>query len=183
MDLRTKKGFTIVEILVTFGIMAMLSGVMLVYSRSSEGLIALFRDQAKAVSMFSRAKSFSLQTYLEKTNRGGICGYGVHIDVEKNSLIFFRDLKDNCAESDNIYTPDTLSSEALETVVLSEAVRIKSSDAADVLFLPPDPTVIITKSPGQFSEELNLILETVSGNMSAAVKINRAGQVTARTVQ
>lgn len=183
MDSKTKKGFTIVEILVTLGIMTMLSGVMLLYSRSSENFIALLRDQAKVLSIFSRSKSFSLQTYAENPGIGGVCGYGTHVDKEKNSFIFFRDLSADCALSDNVYTENSVPSEFIEKFTLSDSVRIRSSDSTDVLFIPPDPSVVITQSPGQTREEMNVVLETVSGNLAAAIKLNKSGQITAHTVQ
>lgn len=178
-----RKGFTIVEILVTFGIMAMLSGVMLLYSRSSENMIALLRDQSKILSVFSRAKSFSLQTYVENSGIGDVCGYGVHVNKEENSFIFFRDLNSDCSESDNVYTENSVPDEMMEKTVLSDAIRIRSLDASDVLFIPPDPLVIITVSPGQTSEEMSVILETISGNLGSAVKLNKSGQITVHTLQ
>ncbi len=183
MDLKTKNGFTIVEILVVFGIMAMLSGVMLLYSRSSENLVAILRDQAKVLSVFSRAKSFSLQTYVENIEAGGICGYGIHIDKENGEFIFFRDLNEDCSESDNVYTENSVPEELMERLALSGAVRIRSSDASDILFIPPDPLVFITKSPGETSDSLIVILETVAGNLATSIKLNKSGQITAHTLQ
>ena len=170
-----KRGFTIIEILVVFGIMVMLSGVLILYSNSSKNLIALFREQAKVISIISKAKSFALQTYIEN---GSACGYGTHIDLEKNTIIFFRDLAEKCADSDNVYTPDANSSEIMEQIALSDQVRLKSSTATDVLFIPPDPRVVITQGQDSSLDKMDIILETADGNTQAKIRLNSSGQIT-----
>ncbi len=172
-----KEGFTIIEVLIVITITVMLSAVMLAYSHSSKGLIALFREQAKITSVISQAKSFALQTYIES---GSVCGYGVHIDQEKNSFIFFRDTAADCSTSDNVYTPDANPTEEMQTVLISDGVRIQSSDASDILFIPPDPRVVITQGQGQAQEEMNIILETTDGSAQAKINLNSSGQITAR---
>ena len=169
--LRTKKGFTLIEILIMLGIMSMLSGVMLVYSRSSEKLVVLAREQARIISLMARAKSFSLQTYIDGTSA---CGYGIHIDKGENAIIVFRDLDADCPESDNIYAAD--SDESVEKFILSKDVRIKSSDATDILFIPPDPQVVIDNNP--VNERVNIVLETSDGNSQVVIKMNSSGQIT-----
>ena len=171
LNLKPESGFTLIEILVMLGIMSMLSGVMLVYSRSSEKVILLSREQARVISLMARAKSFSLQTYIEGKSA---CGYGIHIDKDKNTVIVFRDLAADCAASDNIYVAD--SDESVEKFILSKDVRIKSSDATDILFIPPDPRVVIDNNPA--NERVSIVLETADGNSQVIIKMNSSGQIT-----
>ncbi len=169
---KLKAAFTLIEILIILGIMSMLSGVMLVYSRSSEKLIVLAREQARVISLMARAKSFSLQTYIEGKSA---CGYGIHIDKDKNTIIVFRDLAENCAVSDNIYVVDS-GDEIVEEFILGKEVAIASSDASDILFIPPDPKVIIDNNP--VSEQARIVLETIDGNSQVVIKMNSSGQIT-----
>ena len=55
-----RSGFTLVEMMVSLGIMAVLSGVMLGYSRVSERQVALISDRDKVVSIINHARNLAL---------------------------------------------------------------------------------------------------------------------------
>ncbi|MDE2000961.1 MAG: type II secretion system protein [Patescibacteria group bacterium] len=165
----SQRGFTLVETLVAISVLVMLSGVMVVYNRSSEQEIVMLREQAKLISFVSRAKSFALQTYLSGTPA---CGYGIHVDQAQNSVILFRDLAAKCP-GDNKYTD---SSELVDSYQLPATVHIASASLTDVLFVPPDPDVIFTPSQNQGT----VTLQTLSGGMETSITISNAGQITTR---
>ncbi|MDP1538756.1 MAG: hypothetical protein Q8M00_01875, partial [bacterium] len=58
-----QRAFTTIEILVIIGILSLLSATLILYSRTAEHQIVLFKEQAKVISILSRAKSLSIVTY------------------------------------------------------------------------------------------------------------------------
>ena len=59
------RGFTLIELVIVIGIVGVLTGGMVFYSRSAERQIILFRDQAKIVEALLRAKSLTISTYID----------------------------------------------------------------------------------------------------------------------
>ena len=74
------KGFTTIEMLVVIGVMALMSSVLMVYGRTGERQINLFKEQARIISALSRAKYLSVSTF-GKTDVP--CGYGVHFEAPR----------------------------------------------------------------------------------------------------
>ena len=79
-----RDGFTFIETLITMGILLMLTSILLLYNRSGERQIVLFKEKAGVVGLILKAKSLSLNTLIIDEP---ICGYGVHF--ENNSYILF----------------------------------------------------------------------------------------------
>lgn len=163
---QAKDGFTLVEVLVTISITVMLASVLILYSRTGERQILLFREQAKVINMISKAKSLALQTYIDGTAG---CGYGIHFSLP-DTLILFKDQAADCAASDNIYSGPI---EDFSHLILGTGIVFSSSDITDILFIPPDPTVKL--NPDQVSGIITL--QTADGGTSARVKLNNSGQI------
>ncbi len=163
-----RSGFTLIEMLVVISITALLSSVLIIYSRIGERQILLFREQAKIINMILKSKSLALQTYVsgEKT-----CGYGVHFEAPR-SAILFRDLSDDCSASDNVYSG---ASEDFEKLSLDGLISFSAIDFTDILFIPPDPQVRL--NPAQSSG--NISIKAIDSDAVVKVKINSAGQVSA----
>ena len=161
-------GFTLIEILVVVSITALLSSILIVYSRVGERQILLFREQAKIINMILKSKSLALQTYVTGEK---ICGYGVHFEAPR-SVILFKDSADDCATSDNIYSG---AGEDFEKMKLDNLIVFLELDFTDILFIPPDPQVKLTPalSAGTIS------IKADDSESVAKVKINSAGQVSA----
>ena len=171
---RLSAGFTLIEILVVVSITVLLSTILVVYSRSGENQAALFKEQAKVIGILLKAKNLSLQSYAVEGG-GPICGYGVHLDVAKNEFLIFKDSADSCSSSDNKYSG---SNEDLEKHLLDSRLKFLSSEFIDILFIPPDPTVIIDgdiDKSGQFS----VTIESIDGVGIKKIGVNNSGQVTA----
>lgn len=164
---RSDAGFTVVELLVVVSITAMLSSVLILYSRIGERQILLFREQAKVINLIARAKSLALQTYIDGTS---VCGYGIHFSLP-STMILFRDLAADCAASDNVYSGV---SEDFSHLILSAGIVFSSSDVTDILFIPPDPTVKLDNG-GKNSGVITM--QTIDGGTQARVKINSSGQI------
>lgn len=165
--MRDRGGFTLVELLVVIAVLTVLSAVLIQYSRTGERQLVLFREQSKLVAALSQTKSLALTTF----NQPDVpCGYGMHFSAPR-SYILFRDDAADCASADGVY------SGASEDVTVNELdlnVRFSSLPISDILFIPPDPRIIMT--PAQ--SEATIILETIDGAASVVVRVNTAGQVT-----
>ncbi|HEY4499943.1 MAG TPA: prepilin-type N-terminal cleavage/methylation domain-containing protein [Candidatus Paceibacterota bacterium] len=160
-------GFTLVEVLVTLSITLILTTVMITYSRSGEQQILLFKEQAKIINVISRAKSLALQTFQSGAN---FCGYGVHFNAD-GTFILFRDVANDCAASDNVYSGPA---EQVESYKLDARVRFSQVGFFDIIFIPPDPQVRL--NPDQF--EADIQVQAVGGTVAVGVHVTNAGQVT-----
>lgn len=148
---------------------------MIGYSRTGERNLALFKDQAKLISVIMRAKALAIQTY---TEQNAPCGYGVHIERVSNqrTYVLFRDLNADCSASDRRYTP--VSGEDFETYQLDTSLRFSGTgpeDLNDILFLPPDPTVVLTPPVDTGA----IVIQSTDGS-TANIRVNSAGQVSAQ---
>lgn len=148
------KGFTLLEVVVVVGIIALISSTMLVYNRSAENQIALYRDQALVVGALNRTKALAIEKY----NSPGACGYGVHVSEYSRSFFIFEDRYDEtigkCLDA-GVYTGDfayTAGEQFGETIFLSPQSRFRLSETTgggaqqevgwlDIVFVPPDPAV------------------------------------------
>jgi len=59
-------GFTLIETLVVITIVGVLSSILVGYSRQSGKIIALTSTEAKFLSLFSRAKFLSIETFFDQ---------------------------------------------------------------------------------------------------------------------
>ncbi|OGY63099.1 MAG: hypothetical protein A2745_01625 [Candidatus Harrisonbacteria bacterium RIFCSPHIGHO2_01_FULL_44_13] len=169
MSQKTSAGFTILEMLVIVSVMALLSAMLLVYNRSGEKQISLFKEQAKVISVILRSKALAIQTFQQATPG---CGYGVHFEAGKYWI--FRDLPDpttGCSGSDRKYSG---SAENFEVFTLESGLYFSELTLSDILFVPPDPRVFL--NPDQ--AEATITLSTSDNASQVNIKINDAGQVT-----
>ncbi len=163
------KGFTLIEVLVVVGILALLSATLIIYSHTGERQIILFKEQARIVSTISQAKSLSIATFGQVNVP---CGYGVHFSPPKNFLIF-EDLANDCQDADKRWSGEN---ETFESFQLDPAVVFENLSLTDIVFIPPNPSVVIT--PPQ--DQSTIIIKTVDGNSSTTIKVNNAGQISAQ---
>lgn len=170
---KTNQGFTLIEMLVVIGILSLLSGIFIVYSRTGEQQILLFKDQAKIVGAISRAKSLSASSYRASlTQTDNSCGYGVHFEFP-NTVIIFKDFAENCELSDQRYTSSN-AAENFESFKLDSRLKFDAlTNLSDIVFVPPDISAVIT--PEQ--DEAVIVIKTIDDKSSATIKINSAGQV------
>lgn len=169
------KGFSITELLVVFAIISILSGGMVLYNRAAERQIILFKEQIKVFSAIQKAKSLALGTFSTKQTP---CGYGVHFS-ESNSLTIFKEISPsggkNCLDTDSIYTsPD----EIFEEIKLDKIVKFSALELSDIVFIPPDPTVIIDNDI--FKDEALIKIKTSDNKGEKIIKVTNAGQITAQ---
>lgn len=184
MNHKTKKslmwGFTIIEMLVTVGVLTLLSGILIMYSKSGENASTLLRQGAKMVTDVNRAKNLALTTvtftFSEGDRKGEAihpCGYGVFFDEvsQPNRYIIYADTSIDCRASD--HTRPTDGSSDVESIDLSTSITIDKKNIESVFFLPPDP--IIYFNPSETSEA-SITIKVTSG-AKIEIKMSKAGQV------
>lgn len=169
------KGFSMTELLVVFGIITILSGGLVLYNRAVERQIILFKEQIKVFSAIQKAKSLALGTFAAEL---APCGYGVHLS-EQNAMIIFGEISSSgdskCSDIDFIYTSYD---QIFEEIKLDKVVKFSELGVNDIIFIPPDPTVIIN---GDISKDEALIkIKTVDNKGEKIIKVTNAGQITAQ---
>ncbi|KKW47352.1 MAG: hypothetical protein A2128_02235 [Candidatus Liptonbacteria bacterium GWC1_60_9] len=162
-----RKGFTLIELLTVIAVLTVLSAILIQYSRTGERQLILFREQAKLIAALSQSKSLALSTF----NRPEVpCGYGMHF-VAPRTYILFSDLSPNCATSDRVYSG---TDEDVTVFDLDPNIQFVDLSVSDILFIPPDPRIVMT--PAQ--TEADITIETIDGTASMMVRVNSAGQIT-----
>lgn len=165
------KGFTTIELLVVIATLSLLSSILILYSRTSEKQLILFKEQARIIGILYRAKSLSIATFGQMN---APCAYGVHFTAPRNFLIF-KDLGKDCEiDADKKYTDE---SELFESFELDSAVMFDNLSFTDIVFIPPDPSTLITP----LQDEVLIVIKTLDGKGQVAVKITNFGQITATT--
>ena len=171
-----ERGFTITELLIVFAIIALLSTGLVFYSRSGERQIILFKEQTKVVSSIVKAKSLALATFGDNSIP---CGYGVHFEAP-NKIIIFKEIPVEaddigCFSIDGVYTATNLA-EKQEEILLDKTVKFKEFQSSDILFIPPDPFVVIDNN--FLKTEVLIKIETVDGKSEKIIKVTNSGQIT-----
>ena len=88
----TRRGFTLIEVLVVVGITIVMAGTLLAYNHESEKQFALSVSQAKLVGLLSRAKAHALEKYAGSNVDPDACGFGAHFDsAAPTIIILFQD--------------------------------------------------------------------------------------------
>jgi len=169
-ELKSSCGFTIIEMVIIFGILMIISATLITSLHTGEQQIALFKEQARIISVISRAKSLSVATFGEKSVPVP-CGYGVHFEAP--NFLIFEDLADNCQNADNKYS--SMPNEIYESFQLDPRVVFDTVGLTDIDFIPPNPTIVITPIPE--NGEAIIILKTANGINQATIRVNGAGQI------
>lgn len=189
---RNHRGFTLLEIVVVMGIMAVLSSLMLGYSQRNSKQVLLATTQAKMASVFSRAKFLSLQSFFSTNSSVGddefICAHGVEVDFDEQRISIFQSISDECAGPENLsdtnYIDEYLDYEKvylegeLNRLHLSEqrGVELVGEGQYTVIFIPPEPRV-------KFSDNVTddiLKVEaktTVDDTFILGVTVDKNGQI------
>jgi len=168
------KGFTLLELMVVIGIMSVLSAVLLLYNRTGEKQIILSREQARLTSVLFQARSLSLNSFGAEI-RGGdvqICGYGVNFSPPQTFTIFQDRLAGgtNCAASNKIFD----GGEEVSVQTLDSAIKI-TSNFSNILFMPPEPTVVIDGDSGR--EQSIVAVSFIDGSNPRQIIVNKYGQI------
>jgi len=170
-------GQTLVEILVGLSVVAILSSLLVLYSRTGELQTSLLRESEKLVLNIRRAQDLALLAQEFKGTGRIPCGYGVHFDADAREYYLFADLApagEACAgNADRIRAAS--GAEDLEVIRLEAGLKISARTASDIVFVPPEPTTIITPPAAEAVTTLTIVRQP---SLERQIKVTSAGQVT-----
>lgn len=86
-----KNGFTLIEILISFGIFAILLAIVLSGFMDTRKLERLKQSSAELVSALQKAQNFALTGYASSGSVPPSGGYGVHLDKNSTEYFIFAD--------------------------------------------------------------------------------------------
>jgi len=151
------KGITLIEMLVVLAIISTISGIVIFNIGLERQNSALLRSSQKLSLDFRRVQNYAISSKVFKT-LGIPCGWGIHFNnIGSNNYIVFADLAANQNCSDRDFTRAINGSEDFEIATLDAGITVNnlSGGLSDVVFVPPDPTVIFV--PDQASISITLI--------------------------
>ncbi|OGZ34103.1 MAG: hypothetical protein A3I88_03230 [Candidatus Portnoybacteria bacterium RIFCSPLOWO2_12_FULL_39_9] len=130
-NLKSIKGFTLIELVVVIAIMALLSGFVLANYRQGQSRYDLETAAQIFIANLRRAQNLAM-VGLEQ-NGASPFGYGIYTPDSNSYLIFYNQT------GDNDYQPASID---LEVISLPSRVFI-SPIGRSIFFTPPDPTTYI----------------------------------------
>ncbi len=168
--------FTLIETLVVVGIMTMLSGFLIVYTRSSENQIKILKDKAAFISAIYKARSQAIRTIQTDPPE---CGYGVRV-LDERSYVIWHDTASSpdCKDKNSLY--DGPHEDVGSVMRLSPGIKFGNINDAeflkDILFIPPDPRVI-TVPDSATTPRFRVVIGTNDQTSEASIGINKYGQI------
>jgi prepilin-type N-terminal cleavage/methylation domain-containing protein len=176
---KVRGGFTLVEVLVTIGILVILLSATVGITRTGDQQVLLSKEQSLLLVALNRAKASALQTFFQPNHP---CGYGIFIDIVSNSYTLFQDQPTNpsdCTTANHLFdAPGEVLTIGVtpQIYTLPPGVQFGSAtNVSTVVYLPPNPDVFINNGA------LQIGIITLQSNNAAAVRsiqINNAGQIT-----
>jgi len=185
-NLEPSSGFTLVELMVVLSIITVLTSILVGYSKQNSKYLLLSTTQARVLSIVSRAKFLSIETFFFQDLGGPgpsrkTCGYGVHVDTSANEIFIFQDRRPAMAgcPANNIWNPglDARLTGELDSVKINPELMTLGGTLRNVVFVPPDPEVYINGPSGDESASIDITLVDTTGSFS--VTVTNAGQVKA----
>ena len=193
-----KPGFTLIELIVSVGIIALVTGIFLANYSSANRRSDLTMTAQKMVADIRLAQNYGLglsRYGLSGSTDVPLGGWGVHFDLANYGnaryLIFADDNGDgayNSGDEDNLTYGAQISTLPNNIIIQSLAVGtatgggIGFSDEteADITFLPPDPITTINSSNNynldpEFNKQIDIILKDVSTGNTKTVRVNYLG--------
>jgi len=182
-----RSGFSLIEITVSFGIIMILSLIVFTFGRNVQNSLVLNAASSKLVALIGRSKSLAQQFSANAPTGYEICGYGVHVDSAGGKIFIFRDLVSNpdkdttkCDLANSFFdSGEELEGELNNMNIDQNALFIVTPETnlSDIVFIPPDPTVIINASSSNTSGLVVLGIKNTTPTVTAGVRVNNFGQI------
>ncbi|MDD3614105.1 MAG: hypothetical protein PHF40_00055 [Candidatus Pacebacteria bacterium] len=169
------KGFTLIEMLVVTGVVILLSGILILYSRAGDQVSLILRARTQVIADINRAKNLAITA--QGWNGRYTCGYGVYFDPPNNRYIIFTEVVSNCETADHIRRGSEYD---VEVIPVPNQFILAASNVSQVFFMPPDPTIFFEPSeinqPDIEQAEIDFYLVNQT-NPAFQIFINPIGQV------
>ena len=188
--LSSRRGFTLVEILVIIAVTALLSAYIVSYQRTGQRQILLYVETQKMAGLILKAKSLAIESFADTSQ--GNCGYGLAVNYGSGSYGLFYyttstpDTKSKYVQCSAIKKTGVLASGRITALLaatpLNPEIVFRTPVPTDaiyyVLFVPPDPETLIADNNGNISPSSGAVyLETKDGLAKSTITVNPAGQV------
>ena len=181
-----KSGFTLIELIVSIGIITMVTGIFLANYSSANRRTDLTMTAQKMVTDIRTAQNYALG--LARYGGSGSTnvpsgGWGAHFSTAKNDqYVVFADNNGNSfydmGSEDNLAYGSMISTLPKNVTIDSILINGISNSVADITFLPPDPTTFINNGLIKASStSLNIVLKDLRTSTIKTVRINFLGLV------
>ena len=118
------RAFTLIEMMVVITIVALLTTMLLVYSRQGQSIQNLRRAASQLVANVRRAESLSMLTFGTDN-----IAWGIRIDQDGKGYSLVYESKDKVLNNKS-------------TVTLHPGMEISNNQGRTYLFIPPEPTAV-----------------------------------------
>ena len=166
----TQAGFTIMELIVSIFIIALISGILVVNYRGASQRSNLINVVQKAISDVKLAESYSLGSK-EYDGAMPAGGWGIIFSLASpDSYIIFADENNN--QQYDIGEAD--SAKGGKTIILPSGVSLDSinlGNRVDIIFLPPDPTIFINGA----GDAARVRFKETTNNSTKTMEVNSLG--------
>lgn len=131
------RGFTLIEMLVVTGVVILLSGILILYSRTGDQVSLILRSRTQVIADINRAKNLAItaQSWRDQNT----CGYGVYFDPSNNRYIIFTEVAIDCAHASHLRQEG--GEYDVEVIPVPSQFILAASNVSQVFFMPPDPTI------------------------------------------
>ena len=175
INLQSKsKAFTLIEMMVTLGIISVLTVMVIGYSRQSESQTNLLRESERLVYKLHEVQNSALQT-LQENGSAKVCGWGLHLNSSESNTSYFL-FTDSCSGQRRKYDEGD---QKIETINILRGVEIKNSNVSDIVFEPPEPKVFFYPLVDIAQIELGLVNQTTG---YYEVEVTKAGQISKKLI-
>jgi prepilin-type N-terminal cleavage/methylation domain-containing protein len=172
------KGFTIIELMVSVSIIALMAAAVFFNWRPVEDTFSLVRSAHQLSDDIRRVQQMSIST------RSFACGspdpeysgYGIYLETDSPTEYY---LFENCSTDNRLYR---VGDQLIETQGLEDGVEILSIvvgagvNSASILFIPPDPKIYINESVSGVEAIITLALSR-DISQTKQVRINNGGRI------
>lgn len=144
-------GFTVIETLIVAVIIVSVSAYVVAWSNVGRRQTILQLETHKVAELILRAKSLAITTFNRPLST---CGYGVEVDYQTQTYSLFSytpsPSQPTCTSIPVINAPNRsyISGESLKINSGVRLVGTNSDSLTFVLFVPPDPRVLISTNSG-----------------------------------
>ncbi len=182
--LKTRPAFSLIELLVSIGIIVLITGLFFASYKTANKQAELSRSVSDLSSSYRKAlnQTLGLSEYDGVIPEGG---WGVHIDLSSDDTKYyvFADSNNN-GEFDDGEASKDLGGETVNTPrnINIESIFINGEstdvDYLDVIYIPPHPTIIFhsTSTSDDISEAKIIMRDSETGN-TKAVELNFVGLI------